>query len=110
MRPQPPHLAPLCTQHLLLSTSMLSSSLFTLLEAVWPRNILLTCGRIASVYLQGFFFIGAGHILYGGTYGTLWDADYGCIASMYLQGFYLISAGGTHSTACTLAAGTLVCP
>lgn len=50
--------------HVILTCSMLSCAVCTACEAAWQSVPLLTAGRIASMYLQGAWFLAAAHTMY----------------------------------------------
>ena len=50
--------------HVLLFYSMAATAAFTLLEAGYPHNMLLSCGRVAAAYLQGAWFFVASRALF----------------------------------------------
>jgi len=77
--------------HALLFYGMMSSAIFSGLEAGWPHNPLLTAGRIAGTALQGAWFIATARILYEGK--DAWDVTGGDMAPvMYMPILFLILA------------------
>lgn len=57
--------------HSLLTSSMLACALCTAAEAAWRSTPLLTAGRIAGLYLQGWWFLTVARTMYeGGATGA----------------------------------------
>ncbi|KXZ43715.1 hypothetical protein GPECTOR_82g249 [Gonium pectorale] len=57
--------------HSVLFYTMLATAVFILLEAIHPRNFMLSCGRVAATLLQGTWFFAAAHIMF--THRPAWD-------------------------------------
>ncbi|GAX83462.1 hypothetical protein CEUSTIGMA_g10887.t1 [Chlamydomonas eustigma] len=77
--------------HSLLFYTLCTTCICTLAESAWPHNPLLTTGRIAGMFLQGAWFIGAARMLYDGNtapWDTVGDTDMSPL--MYAPILYLI--------------------
>ncbi|GIL88175.1 hypothetical protein Vretimale_14091 [Volvox reticuliferus] len=61
--------------HSVLFYTMMATAVLILLEAMHPRNFLLSCGRITAMFVQGGWFVVAAHILFGHV--PAWDEDGG---------------------------------
>lgn len=57
--------------HECLFYAMMATAVFSLLEVVWPRSFAMSCGRVASAYLQAIWFLVAARIIFEGR--PAWD-------------------------------------